>query len=325
MDAAKGPAALLRKAGAGEYVLSFKALYFAKAPVIWVASLGHDSEGKEIALGVDVAKSSAAIGRSQQGQWVPQTPLTINPADWELIQQNDWNSYRIVRKASQVSLYVGTTRLATANIPASADKEAGFGLHPLSGQWDVDDVLVEKLPEPVARVAFVDSDSVYLQSEAKAMEWSEREFSRQHQGLVKLLGQTPVTNKNHYLRWEGDCEFFDWCARHGIQLDQSKGASKTGEGGFNFGTSRPYFPVTFEGRMIDVLELPTPLQDLNVFAPQEVVDPLLAMVRRTHGVLHLLFHPAHAQREGVMAALLMAVQKARAMGMEWRTARRINA
>src|SRR5262249_6131825 len=60
--------------------------------------------------------------------------------------------------------------------------------------------------------------------------WSEAAFLEQRRQLVGLFGgRAPVTNKNHYLRWEGDTEFFAWCARAGIELDQSKGASKTGE------------------------------------------------------------------------------------------------
>src|SRR5688500_20191428 len=77
-------------------------------------------------------------------------------------------------------------------------------------------------------------------------------------------GEKPVTNKNHYLRWENDTDIWDWCAKHGIGLDQSKGASKTGEAGFNFGTCHTYFPARFDGSVIDVLELPTPTQDLFV-------------------------------------------------------------
>src|SRR2546421_4054517 len=122
----------------------------------------------------------------------------------------------------------------------------------------------------------------------------EEQFDRQFRELKVLFGgEQPVTNKNHYLRWEGDCELWDWCATHGIQLDQSKGASKTGEVGFNFGTCHPYFPVRFDGSTIDVLELPTPTQDLVVFAPEAIFEPLLAQAKKNHGVLHLLFHPAH--------------------------------
>lgn len=156
--------------------------------------------------------------------------------------------------------------------------------------------------------------------------WSEREFERQWRALCALFApEVPATNKNHYLRWEGDCEFFDWCARLDIRLDQSKGASKTGEGGFNFGTCHPYLPVAFDGRRIEVLELPTPTQDLNVFAPEALGRSLLEAVVRHHGVLHLLFHPAHIAKPGVSEALLGAVRDARAQGLEFWTARQIAA
>ncbi len=154
--------------------------------------------------------------------------------------------------------------------------------------------------------------------------WSEEEFDRQWRLLTELFGERPTSNKNHYLRWEGDTELWEWCCERGIQLDQSKGASKTGEAGFNFGTCHPYFPVAREGALLDVLELPTPTQDLGVFAPPELLDPLLGAVTRHHGVLHLLFHPAHVTKPAVAAALIDAVERGRKAGLEWWTAAEIN-
>jgi hypothetical protein len=158
----------------------------------------------------------------------------------------------------------------------------------------------------------------------EGLTWGEAQFHQQHQNLLALFGETPVTNKNHYLRWEGDTDFFDWCVAHRIQLDQSKGPSKTGEAGFNFGTCHPYLPVTFKNRMIDVLELATLTQDLVVFAPPALLDGLIDGVKRVHGVLHLLFHPAHLHRPEVCEALKTAIGRAKREGMEWWTARQIN-
>jgi len=155
--------------------------------------------------------------------------------------------------------------------------------------------------------------------------WDKGAFQKQWHTLTDLFGgQSPVTNKNHYLRWEGDTEFFEWCRRCGIQLDQSKGGSKTGEAGFNFGTCHPYFPVDPQSRPIDVLELPTLTQDLNVFAPDALLVPLLRAVERYHGILHLLFHPAHVNKPGIADTLLRSVRRAQERGMEWWTAQRIN-
>jgi hypothetical protein len=55
-----------------------------------------------------------------------------------------------------------------------------------------------------------------------------------------------------------------------------------------------------------------------------VIDPMLESVKRSHGVMHLLFHPAHIDKPGVADAILTAVRKAKAAGLEWWTARQIH-
>lgn len=168
--------------------------------------------------------------------------------------------------------------------------------------------------------------AMHYDSMTPGLPWSQEQFVRQWEELVALFGgERPVTNKNHYLRWEGDTELFRWCLDQGIQLDQSKGASKTGEAGFNFGTCHPYFPVDFAGERLDVLELCTPTQDLEVFAPEALGPALMEAVLRSHGVLHLLFHPAHIRKPGVAQAIQTMVEGCRAAGMAWWTAREINA
>lgn len=166
--------------------------------------------------------------------------------------------------------------------------------------------------------------AMHFDAMSEGTAFTEEQFDRQWKALCARLGGDIVTNKNHYLRWEGDTEFFTWCEKRGIRMDQSKGASKTGEAGFNFGTCLPHFPVRPDGAPLDVLELPTPTQDLVVFAPPQIVDPLLDAVVRCHGVLHLLFHPAHIAKPGVADALKAAVEAAKARGLEWWTARRLN-
>ncbi len=182
---------------------------------------------------------------------------------------------------------------------------------------------------PRAFIAQIAADGHELAMHYDAMSdgcpWSHALFHQQWEGLVDLFGQQPVSNKNHYLRWEGDMELFDWLVEHGIQLDQSKGASKTGEAGFNFGTCHPYFPVDFAGNVVDVLELPTPTQDLEIFAPTALVFPLLEGALRHHGIMHLLFHPAHIAKPGVADAIFTAVRASHAAGMQWWTAAQINA
>ncbi len=155
--------------------------------------------------------------------------------------------------------------------------------------------------------------------------WGETYFDAQWRQLCEMFGpdHKPTTNKNHYLRWEGDTEFFDWCIARGITLDQSKGASKTGEAGFNFGTCHPYHPVAPDGTVLPIHELPTPTQDLLVFAPAEIVPPLLESVKGQYGILHLLFHPAHIDKPGVADSIRNAVALGRENGLEWWTGREI--
>ncbi len=162
--------------------------------------------------------------------------------------------------------------------------------------------------------------AMHYDAMSDGMEWSAAQFHRQFDELARLLGTPPVTNKNHYLRWEGDTELLEWCADHGIRLDQSKGASKTGEAGYNFGTCHPFIPVRRDGSAVPVYELATPTQDLVMFAPPPLAEALTGSVMKAHGILHLLFHPAHIATTGVADALKAAVRHAQAKGMEWWTA-----
>lgn len=154
--------------------------------------------------------------------------------------------------------------------------------------------------------------------------WSEEEFIAQMNSLKELFGEEPVSNKNHYTRWEGDTEFFDWCVRQGIQIDGTKLSSKTGDVGFPFGTCHPYFPADPAGRLIDVLEMACLTQDLEIVAPAVLAEALQAAVLRHHGVMHLLFHPGHTHKPPVHKAFVQVARNARAAGMEWWTARRLN-
>lgn len=156
--------------------------------------------------------------------------------------------------------------------------------------------------------------------------WSEANFLGQHAALTEMFGgRAPVCNKNHYLRWEGDSDLWRWCVRAGIQLDQSKGPSKTGAIAFTFGACHPYRPVDPAGQLLDVLELPTLTQDMLLTSPMAALAPMLDAVLRVHGVLHLLFHPAHIAKPGQVAAFLETVAQGRAAGLEWWTAGQINA
>jgi hypothetical protein len=64
---------------------------------------------------------------------------------------------------------------------------------------------------------------------------------------------------------------------------------------------------------------------LVVFAPEAICEPLILAAKKVHGVAHFLFHPAHFQNSDVPKAMLHAIRFGKEQGMEWWTARQINA
>ena len=75
--------------------------------------------------------------------------------------------------------------------------------------------------------------------------------------------------------------------------------------------------------MLPVWELPTPTQDLCIFAPPEVATPILDAAERFYGIAHFLFHPAHLRKPGVAEALKAVVAEGKRRGIVWRTGREL--
>ncbi|MER7245897.1 hypothetical protein [Kribbella sp. NPDC000426] len=138
-----------------------------------------------------------------------------------------------------------------------------------------------------------------------------------------------ISNKNHYTRWEGWTEFYLWCERLGIQIDESRGPSKQGDIGFVFGAahvSYPMGPVAEGNRLFDVLNLPLHTQDLAWAGHSAVRDVILDGAQAVHGVAHFLFHGPHLhKRPATRSACLELAAEVRRRGMPWWTAGRINA
>jgi hypothetical protein len=155
-------------------------------------------------------------------------------------------------------------------------------------------------------------------------EFTEANLRAQNAWLKAASGISPVSNKNHYTRWEGRLQFFEWCERLGLRAEQSRGPSKIGGTGFPFGTSHPYFPVRDDGTRIDVLEIGFQSQDLVVFAPAPVGPALVDECVAHHGIVHLIFHPGHIAKPGVADALRDLVAYGRRQGLEWWTCEAID-
>jgi hypothetical protein len=155
-------------------------------------------------------------------------------------------------------------------------------------------------------------------------EFIEPNLQAQYAWLKAAAAVSPVSNKNHYTRWEGRLQFFEWCERLGLRADQSRGPSKLGCTGFPFGTAHPYFPVRDDGSRIDVLEIGFQSQDLVIFAPPPVGLALVDQCVAHHGIVHLIFHPAHIAKPGVADALRDLIAYGRRQGLEWWTCEAID-
>jgi hypothetical protein len=155
-------------------------------------------------------------------------------------------------------------------------------------------------------------------------EFSIANLRAQYAWLKAASGVAPVSNKNHYTRWEGRLQFFEWCEALSLRAEQSRGPSKLGCTGFLFGTAHPYFPVRDDGSRIDVLEVGFQSQDLVIFAPPPAGHALVDQCVAHHGIVHLIFHPAHIAKPGVADALRDLVSYGRTQGIEWWTCEAIN-
>ena len=157
--------------------------------------------------------------------------------------------------------------------------------------------------------------------------WGREHLAAQAAYVRKEAGVDQfVSNKNHYLRWEGKVEFFHWLADEGIQADQCKGPSKKGNVGYPHGSSLPWFPLDQgTGAFIDVLEIPLQFQDLWLTTPYYPSVTTIAEAGRHRGVAHFLFHQIHLHTKPEVArAMLDVVADGRAAGLEWWTSAAIN-
>lgn len=159
--------------------------------------------------------------------------------------------------------------------------------------------------------------------------WGWPQLRAQYAWAQAIAGtDTIISNKNHYTRWEGFTEFYRWCERVGIQIDESRGPSKQGTVGFPFGTTHVSFPMADAGddnRYHDVLNLPLHTQDLALAGHESIRDVIIDQALEQHGVAHFLFHGVHLnKRPATRKACPELAAEARRRGMQWWTAGKIN-
>ncbi|MFC5402968.1 hypothetical protein [Cohnella soli] len=170
-----------------------------------------------------------------------------------------------------------------------------------------------------------------MEAEIPESRWSESDFRYQ---LSLLQEQFPnltiVTNKNHYLRWEGDAAFYHWCERAGVKVEQSRGGTRQGNKGFLAGTCHPFTPIGSvheRNRPLDVLSLPTLAWDppLPLRCTKQEAFALLDRATDVNGVAHFLFHPAMLiqNNDQVGSLLVDLVRYGATRGLAWWTAEQI--
>jgi hypothetical protein len=135
------------------------------------------------------------------------------------------------------------------------------------------------------------------------------EETAEHTGITSFY-----SNKNHYTRWERKTDFFEWCEKVGLKIDQSKGPSKCGTQGFPFGTAHPWRAMNSEGEFINCYEVGFVSQDLGFQGPIDTGEELLEACRSVQGVCHLIFHPAHVRDRKVESAFGNFIESAKKKG-----------
>ncbi|MFX4273507.1 hypothetical protein ACQBAR_01785 [Propionibacteriaceae bacterium Y1685] len=159
-------------------------------------------------------------------------------------------------------------------------------------------------------------------------QWGWPQMRAQYAWAQAITGNEHiVSNKNHYTRWEGWTEFYVWCEKLGIKIDESRGPSKIGSVGFPFGTAHLSFPmgdVDVANRRMDVINLPLHTQDLNWAGHISCRDVIIDQALEVHGVAHFLYHGPHLLKPLTRDSCPELADIARAKGMLWWTAGEIN-
>ena len=162
--------------------------------------------------------------------------------------------------------------------------------------------------------------------EVSHLKWGYDEFAGQLKTVARAAGCAVTTNKNHTLRWQGRLEFFRWCEKAGVTVEQSKGPNTPYTNGFPFGGSHPWFPMEdgeAGGKMIDVLEVNLTVQDIHRRCSTHLATQFAERIYKHYGIGHYLFHPAHVWDSAVRGGLRAIVGFTRDLDMPWWTASRI--
>ncbi|TNJ64508.1 hypothetical protein FE784_19710 [Paenibacillus hemerocallicola] len=195
-------------------------------------------------------------------------------------------------------------------------------------------IIMPGYPEPIYRRILEEGHEAalhYNALEAEGCYWDEALFNEQ---LAMLKSQLAVMNasvditmnKNHFLRWEGDVQFYKWCEKAGIVVEQSKGGTKQGNKGFLAGTCHPYLPVSDaaeNNRLMNVYSNPTLAWDppIPIRCTIQEAKAIVDRSKDVYGVAHFLYHPAMFKaHELVGPGFVDLIRYGEELGLPWWTA-----
>lgn len=159
--------------------------------------------------------------------------------------------------------------------------------------------------------------------------WGAEHFDEQFKVCQEVTGLEKITsNKNHYTRFEGWGELYQWCEKNGIEADQTSGPSKNDNTGFLYGTCQPFFPIAWsdeKNRLYNVVELCYVGPDIPAWSDYSIVQPCLQQVKQVEGVAHFLFHQDRIHNdENIRNSMRDVVKDARELGFQFWTGKQIN-
>lgn len=177
----------------------------------------------------------------------------------------------------------------------------------------------------VAKALRVREHEVALQFEVSEPEdWASDRLSFQQTRMSRSAGARQMTSVSiQDGRWHGRNEFWDWCARAGIEAEIGRFPWQPGNAGCLFGTYRPFRPARRDGSLMSVLSIPCLAADIGRRVSSARALEILEHAANSHGVAHFFFETRSFDEKAVSEAFRNLVAHARPRGVEWATAEEI--
>ncbi len=177
----------------------------------------------------------------------------------------------------------------------------------------------------VAKALRTRDHEVALQFEVNEPEdWASDRLSFQQTRMSRSLGTRQLLSTSiQDGRWHGRNEFWEWCARVGIEAEIGRMPRQPGNVGSIFGTCRPFRPARRDGSLLPVLSIPCLAADIGKGVSSARALEILEHAVRSHGVVHFFFETRSFEEKTVSEAFRNFMAHARPRGIEWATAEEI--